>query len=102
MNIRPGVISPAVDRSAWTTAAHVGPLRASPLLEKYSVIALAISSRHSAPKTAGAHGVPKNKAYSSAEDTTNDLIQTCLRSLPGFICTSSSPCLLCTRRMMSW
>ncbi len=67
-----GIIGLSADKSAWATAAHVGPLRASPLSEKYTITALATSSPESAQKAAEAHGVPKDKAYSSAEDIAND------------------------------
>ena len=72
ITIRLRVNSLPADKFAWATAAHVDPLRASPLSEKYTVTALASSFPGLAQNASEAPCVAKRKAYSSTEDTTND------------------------------
>ena len=72
MTIRLGIIGLSADKSAWATAAHIGPLKAPPLSDSYTVTALATSSPESAQRAAEVHGISKAKAYSSAEDIARD------------------------------
>lgn len=67
-----GIIGLSADTTAWATAAHVPALKKAPLNEKFKLVAVGTSSPQSAKKAAEAHGIPVDKAYSSAEDIAND------------------------------
>ena len=69
---RLGVIGLSASPTAWATAAHVGPLRSSPLSDDYTITALATSSPKTAIAAAEFHKIPSDKAYCSAEDIAND------------------------------
>lgn len=72
MAIRLGIIGLSADQSAWATVAHVGPLKAPPLSDKYTVTALATSSPESAKASAKIHGVSEDKAYHTPEAIASD------------------------------
>lgn len=71
MPIRVGIIGLSADPNAWTSAAHIAPLRGN-LSSKYTVTALSTSSPETAAAAAEKWGLPKAKAYSSAEDIAKD------------------------------
>jgi predicted dehydrogenase len=73
MPIRVGVIGLSANPAAWTSAAHIVPLRANPdLASKYSLTALSTSSPETADLAAEKYGLPANKAYSSADAIAGD------------------------------
>ena len=72
MVIRLGIIGLSADKSAWATSAHVAPLKAPALSDKYQITAVATSNPESAKAAAEAHGVPANKAYHRPEAIAND------------------------------
>jgi predicted dehydrogenase len=73
MPIRVGIIGLSADPAAWTSAAHIAPLRASPdLSSKFTLTALSTSSQETAVLAAEKWGLPANKAYSSADAIATD------------------------------
>lgn len=73
MPINVGIIGLSVSTNAWTSAAHVVPLRTVPSLSsKYTVTALATSTPTTAAAAAEKWGLPSEKAYSSASDIALD------------------------------
>lgn len=71
MPIRLGVIGLSADPISWTSTAHIAPLQGN-LSSKYKVTALSTSSPETAALAAEKWGLPKDKAYSSAEDIAKD------------------------------
>lgn len=68
MAIRIGIIGLSASPSAWTSKAHIEPLRAQPALSsKYTLTALATSSAATAALAAKKWGLPLDKAYSTPE-----------------------------------
>ena len=67
-----GIIGLSADQTAWATSAHSSPLQSAPLNEKFKLVALSTSSPETAKKSAEAHGVSADKAYSSAEAIAED------------------------------
>lgn len=73
MPIKLGIIGLSTNVNAWTSAAHIVPLRTNPnLSSRYTVTALATSTPITAAAAAEKWGLPSNKAYSSAEDIASD------------------------------
>ena len=70
--IRLGIIGLSTDPSAWASIAHIGPLRSTPLVEKYKITAVATSSAKSAKAAAEFYQIPAEHAYHSAEAIAND------------------------------
>ncbi|KAL8883661.1 MAG: hypothetical protein Q9192_007055 [Flavoplaca navasiana] len=71
MVIRLGIIGLSADPQAWATMAHVAPIKGS-LASHYTITAVATSTPETAKASAKAHGLPKDKGYSSPEDIAND------------------------------
>jgi len=73
MPIRVGIIGLSISANAWTSAAHIVPLRSHPSLSsKYTVTALATSTPATATAAAEKWSLPSEKAYSSATDMDAD------------------------------
>ncbi len=73
MPIKVGIIGLSTSSTAWTSAAHIVPLRTLPSLSsKFTVTALATSTPKSAAASAEKWGLPPNKAYSNAADIAAD------------------------------
>lgn len=69
MPIRVGIIGLSTSPGSWASIAHVGPIKSNP---DYELVALSASTPESAAAAAQAHGLPANKAYSSAEALAQD------------------------------
>ena len=67
-----GIIGLSADQSAWATSAHSSPLKSAPLNENFKLVAVGTSSPETAKKSAEAHGVSADKAYSSPETIAED------------------------------
>ena len=73
MVTRLGIIGLSADPAAWATMAHVNPIKeAGPLAEHYKLVAVSTSNPESAKASAKFFDLPVDKAYSSAEDISND------------------------------